>query len=251
MWRASLIALGLGLGLAWADPRAQLGTQLAAETQTIDTALATVTDKLAAAEALRVRRLRAAYLILRSRPPEDPEERMLYARRVAGARLLVERDAAERALLAHEADNLREARTVTIAATEKLPEIALPAELAAPVKGKIVRRFGTFEHERSHATLSRHGIELEGEDHAPVAAPADGTVRYAGAIRGLDHGVVLDHGGYLTIVARLSELSLPVGTHVARGDRVGRATRRRVYLEVRVKLGPGGLPIDPEPLLVQ
>ena len=74
-------------------------------------------------------------------------------------------------------------------------------------------------------------------------------MRYAGPIRGLDHGVILDHGDYLTVIAKLGELTLPIGTHVARGDRLGRAAHHRVYLEVRAKIGPGGLPIDPEPLL--
>ena len=104
-------------------------------------------------------------------------------------------------------------------------------------------------HERSKATLSRRGLDFETERSAPAWAPADGVVRYAGPIRGLDHGVILDHGGYLTVVAKLAALSIPVGTRVARGDRVGHAARHRVYLEVRAKVTPGGLPIDPEPLL--
>jgi septal ring factor EnvC (AmiA/AmiB activator) len=74
-------------------------------------------------------------------------------------------------------------------------------------------------------------------------------VRYAGPIRGLDQGVILDHGGYLTVIAKLGEVALPVGAPIAAGDRIGRAARHRVYFELRIKLGPGGLPIDPEPLL--
>jgi len=76
-------------------------------------------------------------------------------------------------------------------------------------------------------------------------------VRYAGPIRGLDHGVILDHGDYVTVLGKLGDLALPVGMHLARGTRIGRAARHRVYFEVRVKLGPGGLPIDPEPLLLR
>jgi septal ring factor EnvC (AmiA/AmiB activator) len=63
--------------------------------------------------------------------------------------------------------------------------------------------------------------------------------------------VILDHGDYLTIVAKLAPLSIPVGTHVARGDRLGHAAQYRVYLEVRAKVAPGGIPIDPEPLLAK
>ena len=60
--------------------------------------------------------------------------------------------------------------------------------------------------------------------------------------------MILDHGAYVTVVGKLAEVALPVGAPIAAGDRIGRAARHRVYLEVRVKLGPGGLPIDPEPL---
>ena len=59
----------------------------------------------------------------------------------------------------------------------------------------------------------------------------------------------IHHGAYLTVIAKLGEVALPIGASIAAGDRLGRAARHRVYVEVRVKLGPGGLPIDPEPLL--
>jgi septal ring factor EnvC (AmiA/AmiB activator) len=84
-----------------------------------------------------------------------------------------------------------------------------------------------------------------------VVCPADGTVRYAGPIRGLDHGIVVDHGDYYTIVGKLAELAIPAGTKLVRGDRIGHPARQRVYFEVRVKVGPGGLPIDPQPLLAR
>jgi septal ring factor EnvC (AmiA/AmiB activator) len=106
-------------------------------------------------------------------------------------------------------------------------------------------------HERSKATLSRRGIDLEVDDHRPVTAPAAGTVRYAGPIRGLDQGVIIDHGTFVTVLAKLSDVALPIGTRLAAGDRIGRAARHRVYLEVRIKLGPGGMPLDPEPLLTK
>jgi len=57
-------------------------------------------------------------------------------------------------------------------------------------------------------------------------------------------------GGALHIVAPEGE-TLPVGAPIAAGGRLGRAARHRVYFEVRIKLGPGGFPIDPEPLLAK
>lgn len=227
-------------------PRAVLARQLADETASIERALAAVGDKLAGAERARTLRLAAAIRAARAAPGDDAAA---VARRRAAARVLLERDRGERALLADEAVRLRGARDRVAEEVARLPAIALPDQLARPAPGKIVRHFGMLAHERSGATLSRRGIDLDVDEHGPVVAPAAGTVRYAGPIRGLDHGVIVDCGDYLTVIAKLADLALPVGAPIAAGDRLGRAARHRVYLEVRVKLGPGGLPIDPEPLL--
>jgi septal ring factor EnvC (AmiA/AmiB activator) len=232
------------------DPHTALATQLAAETETLAKTISTVDDKLKTSDRVRLHRLHAALRTLHAplSIAATADERMAVARRRAAARLLLERDQHERALLADEAAHLADARKVTVAATERTATVTLPESLVAPAKGTIARHFGEFIHERSKATLSRRGVDLEVEEHAPAIAPADGVVRYAGVIRGLDHGVILDHGDYLTVIAKLGELMLPVGTHVAKGDRLGRAAHHRVYVEVRAKIGPGGLPIDPEPL---
>jgi murein hydrolase activator len=233
------------------DPHAQLTEQLTAELDTIEQASSIVGDKLAAANAQRLRRIRAAYRILRAplTTKSTDGDRMASARRRAAARLLLERDGAERKLLASEQAQLTTARTTKISATTQIPTLVLPESIGRPCKGEIARRFGIYEHERSRAKLSRRGLDFETAKSAAANAPADGVVRYAGPIRGLDHGVIIDHGDYLTIVAKLAELTIPVGTRVSRGDRLGRAARYRVYLEVRAKAAPGGIPIDPEPLL--
>lgn len=232
------------------DPRARLAGQLGDEAKTIDKTIATVDGKLAEADRVRLERLRAAYRLLRAplRSSATAAERMAAARRRGAARLLVDRDAAERGLLADETQHLKDAQARTAIDVQKVATITLPEALARPVKGSVVRTFGTLEHERSKALLSRRGIDLEVETHANVAAMADGTVRYAGPIRGLDQGVIVDHGDFYTVVAKLDDLVVPVGAPIHRGDRIGHAARYRVYVEVRVKLGPGGLPIDPEPL---
>jgi murein DD-endopeptidase MepM/ murein hydrolase activator NlpD len=251
---------GASPGPAPVAPRIQdvLARQLDDEAAAVDRALAAVADKLAAAELTRDHRLRAAVRALHPAPGDDA---MIAARRRAAARLLLDRDGGERALLVDEDALLHAARARITGDVARLASFALPGAqpgelagplpgaLARPAPGAIVRHFGALEHERSRATLSRRGIDIEVADHVPVTAPAAGTVRYAGPIRGLDHGVILDHGGYLTVVAKLSEVALLVGAPIATGDKIGRAARHRVYLEVRIKLGPGGLPIDPEPLL--
>lgn len=236
-----------------AEARGALADQIAAELATLDKTLAIVDSKLSDAEAARHRRVRAAYRILRGALPSTatPSDRMASARRRAAARLLLERDREERDLLANELDQLKAARETTLRAEAQVPAVVLPTSLLPPVRGTIARTFGTIVHDRSRARLARRGLDFEVEASAAVVAPADGTVRYAGPIRGLDDGVILDHGDFFTIVAKLGDLVIPVGTKVQRGDRIGRAARHRVYLEVRAKVGPGGLPIDPQPLLAR
>lgn len=236
------------LAVAPRAPHDALAVQLDDETAATDRAIAVVVDRLAAAQVTRSKRLRAAYRLIHAAPGGDA---MGEARLRAAARLLLDRDGGERALLADEIAQLRAAHDRIARDAARLPSITLPDGLAPPAPGKIARHFGTLEHERSKATLSRRGIDIEVDDRSAVTAPAAGTVRYTGPIRGLDQGVIIDHGSYVTVLAKLAEIALPVGAPLAAGDRVGRAVRHRVYFEVRVKLGPGGLPIDPEPLLAR
>ena len=245
MWRASLVLVFVTT--AAADTRDQLAQQLTDEATSVDTALAMVIEKLQAVDTDRTKRLAAAYRTMKT----HASDAMTVARRRAAARMLVGRDLEERTLLAGEVSELRAARVKLTAEVARVPEIVLPADLARPAKGSIARRFGTLVHERTKATLSRRGIDIEVEAKSPIIATADGIVRYAGPIRGLDKGIIIDHGSFFTVIAKLGEVAVPIGVPVKRGDRVGRAARHRAYVEVRVKIGPSGLPIDPEPLFAR
>lgn len=218
-------------------------------------ARATVDAKLADDVAERERRARAAYKVLRTGSAPawvEPEERLATARRRTAARWLLARDRREVELLAAEAVALADAEARLVADRGAVDTIPLPpAELDVPARGAIVRRFGALRHDASKATLSRRGLDLETAERAEVRPVADGVVRYAGPIRGLDHGLVIEHAGFWTVLGKLDPPAVAAGDRVTRGQVVGRAARRRVYLEVRVPLGPGGLPIDPEPLFAQ
>ncbi len=229
------------------DPRPALAAQLAGEAEAIDKALAAVKTKLSDADAVRARRLHAAYRLIRDARPSRGD--MATVRRRAAAQLLLARDHAERTLLADEATQLAAAATRVASEVAKVSDVVMPVAVTRPARGAIARKFGSLVHDKSKATLSRRGVDFDVEARAEAVAPGDGIIRYAGIIRGLDEGVVIDHGDYFTVVAKLADLAVPVGAKVLRGDRIGRAARQRVYLEVRVKLATGGLPIDPEPLL--
>lgn len=243
-------------------PRApgELRPLLSAQRAAAARAFGQVEAKRVDAERIRAARARAAYKLLRgagSPLAVTPERRMAVARSRATARLLLARDRAEVAALAEESGLLDGAvarldRDLAAAATVAAPA---PGSLLRPADGPIVRRFGTLIHEPTRTTLARRGVDLEVEAAASVVAPAAATVRYAGPIRGLDHGVILDAGGTILVIAKLAPptpdlaRSLVPGASVARGAALGNPARRRVYLEVRLPIGPGGTPVDPEPLL--
>lgn len=256
---AGLVIAATSLALAEPNPPASAPVELrtaviahfAAETESIRTAIAAVDGKLRAGDVARAHRLGAAVRSLRARVPDDisPDERMVAARRSAATKLLLTRDAAERRLLLDELRQLRIDASRIAMVSLQAATIPLPNRISRPARGLIGRRFGAYVHERTKATLSRRGVDFEVAPRGAAVAPADGVVRFAGAIRGLDRGVIVDHGNFLTVVAKLGDVTAPVGSRVAEGDHLGSAADRHVYLEVRVKLGPGGLAIDPEPIL--
>ncbi len=224
---------------------------LAAQLASASRAHGQVEAKRAERAAARQQRLRIAYKLLRgagSPLTVAPERRMAVARSRATARLLLARDQAEVTQLADEA-RLLAAAIARIERDRAVPLMAVPVPLARPVAGAVARRFGTVVHERSGAILARRGVDFDVLADADVVAPAAGVIRYAGPIRGLDHGVIIDHGGYWTVIAKLAPVAFAPDVPVARGGRIGHPLKRRVYLEVRLGVGPGGTPVDPEPLL--
>lgn len=231
--------------------RRAVTAHFAAETASVRNAIAVVQKKLEDGDTVRGRRLLAAARLLRGHVPRDasPEEQLVAARRAAAAGLLLTRDAAERRLLLDELTELgSDAIRIAINALQA-EVVSLPSRLSRPTSGSIARGFGAYVHKPTTARLSHRGIEFAVEPRAPVVAPTDGVVRFAGTLRGFDRAVIIDHGHFLSVLAKLGEALVPVGARVGEGDHVGRAADRHVYFEVRVKLGPGGLPIDPEPLL--
>ncbi len=235
------------------DVRGYLRAQLAAQAEVAARTAAFDADKRDARAAARAGRARAAYKLLRggaARLWVEPGERMATARRRAAARHILADDRAEIAILSDELLRVLAGSIEVGAARAAIETAPMPdAPLAWPAPGEVVRRFGTFVHEDSKATLSRHGLDLEVADHAEAHAMADGVVRYAGPIRGLDQGVIVDHGAVWSVIAKLGTPVVRIGQRVARGEVLGAAARRRLYLELRVPVGRGGMPIDPEPRL--
>lgn len=85
-----------------------------------------------------------------------------------------------------------------------------------------------------------------------VGAMAEGTVRFAGTMRGFGNVVWIDHGGsILSVYAHLSTIHVREGQRIGRGELLGLsgqsgdATGPHLHFEV----WQGGIEVDPVPLL--
>ncbi|MDR3513961.1 MAG: peptidoglycan DD-metalloendopeptidase family protein [Caulobacteraceae bacterium] len=119
-----------------------------------------------------------------------------------------------------------------------------PKPFVQPVPGAPARRFGDLEPGgRAHA----EGWTWRAGAGAPVLAPAQGVVEYAGPLK--DWGLVLIlrlGGGYHLVLAGLESVATAPGRMVAAGQPVGRMADKGqsgsdLYFEIR----RNGAPVDP------
>jgi murein DD-endopeptidase MepM/ murein hydrolase activator NlpD len=112
-------------------------------------------------------------------------------------------------------------------------------QLAWPVHGLLVSRFGTRGGER------HDGIDIAAPEGSPVTAAAPGVVIFSGEQRGYGNLAVIDHGrGEATVYAHCEKVLVAQGEPVTRGQviarvgRTGRATGPHLHFEVREHAQP-------------
>jgi len=257
------LALVLALGLSSAAALASTGIEESPDevVAAFDAQLDAIaqTDELLAqkyhAQATELeRRMRAAYKIMRSGWAPlwvDPERRAAVAQRRALVVRALARTVDELAQLRGDITAAARARSYLEDAREAAwnATAPAPASLHRPVApGTMVQDFGIHTL-AGGVRLTRRGIELDSTAGAPVQAVAAGVVRHAGPVRGLGNAVIVAHDGFVSVVARLGEVTTQRGARVGRGDALAVAQGDRVYLEIRLDVGGGGYPVDPGPLL--
>jgi septal ring factor EnvC (AmiA/AmiB activator) len=122
----------------------------------------------------------------------------------------------------------------------------LRGQLAWPVEGRLVARFG----ETRSGTVKWEGVLVSAERGTPVRAVYQGRVLYADYLPGLGLLTIVDHGdGYLSLYGHNDRLYKAAGERVsagepiaAAGDSGGRA-KPELYFEIR----KAGKPVDPRP----
>ena len=99
------------------------------------------------------------------------------------------------------------------------PQPKAPFAYALPVSAPVVEGLGAV----NDSGVRSRGITFAAARGAPVTAPADGLVRFAGPFRDYDGVLILDHGGgWMSLIVNVSS-ELKVGDKVRLGDPVGRA----------------------------
>ncbi len=117
------------------------------------------------------------------------------------------------------------------------PFVEQRGELAPPVDGEVLSRFG---ESYGGGSLSRQGILLGAETGTPVHAIHGGQVVFANWFRGLGLLVVVDHGeGYVSLYGGNEALAVAAGdwidsrTIIATSG-IGSGNRPGVYFEIRL-----------------
>jgi septal ring factor EnvC (AmiA/AmiB activator) len=126
---------------------------------------------------------------------------------------------------------------------------ALRGTLEPPVAGgKVTSPFGTAVHPRFKTRVPHPGWDIEAELGADIRSVLDGTVAYAGWMRGYGLTAIVDHGGgLLSIYAHASVLLVEAGERVTTGHLLGKVGDTGslrgpfLYFELRVD----GEPADP------
>jgi septal ring factor EnvC (AmiA/AmiB activator) len=129
---------------------------------------------------------------------------------------------------------------------------ALRGKLPRPVKGLVEVGFGKVVNPRFNTVTVQKGLDIRAPAGTPVRAVADGTVAYAGSLRGYGNLLILDHGdGFHTLMAHLATVTPELGAAVTAGDVVGEVgdtgSLKGAYLYFEVR--KAGQAVDPAPWL--
>ena len=96
-------------------------------------------------------------------------------------------------------------------------------DYCTPVDGPISSGFGYRDHPVEGEERFHYGVDIAAPDGSDVCCFADGTVKAVGESSSYGKYVIVTHaGGYETLYAHCSAISVSSGTEVRRGDTLGK-----------------------------
>jgi murein hydrolase activator len=120
--------------------------------------------------------------------------------------------------------------------------------LNMPVRGKIIRFFGSYKNNKFNVTNFCSGIDISAKRGEQVTAVGDGKIIYSSWFKGYGNMIIIDHGSsYYTLYAHLQEVFKTKGDEIKTGEVIatvgdtGSLTGPNLHFEVRHH----GKPVDP------
>ncbi|MEO9872582.1 murein hydrolase activator EnvC family protein [Ekhidna sp.] len=143
------------------------------------------------------------------------------------------------------------ASTAEAASTAELTRLfeSKKNNLTWPVgSGFIASKFGKQPHPvLKRITIINDGVGIQTEKGSSVKAVFDGEVTLIGTIQGKNNIVVIRHGNYLTVYARLKTINVKKGQRVRANDIIGEVyTDRDGISEIEFQVYKGTTKLNPE-----
>jgi septal ring factor EnvC (AmiA/AmiB activator) len=217
-----------------------LGDQLSQKRKNAETSLLKLRQ-----EAEKLEALMAAIMSVDTTGPSAPEEGLIETPGVSEAKTPRE----EPTVRTPEPSDVQ----VVPATIQLVPGglFASTIRISAPVKGKVVQKFGKVKVTDFADMIFSKGLEFSAEVGSEVLAVQAGKVAFVGTLPGYETVVVVDHGSRsYSLYGRLGKSVVRSGQMLVQEQSVGvtgepDAKGRNFYFEVR----KNGTPVDPERIL--
>lgn len=243
----------------------QVRISLITEQETFDTASLELADERASLNQL-LQSKQAAEAEIRAQAAQEAAALATLSRQAAGLKDLIARlEARARSRTPAPRPDLATPDTQAVSNTQtRIASLAGPlfstsrGLIRPPVEGVSLRGYGVNDD----AGGTTQGITLETRPGAPVTAPFDGRIAFAGPFRRYGQLLILEVGeGYHLLLAGLARIDGIVGQNVLAGEPVGTmgesspindpqalgSTKPTLYIELR----RNGNPVDPRPWFVE
>ena len=100
--------------------------------------------------------------------------------------------------------------------------VSSKGKLPWPVSGKVIETFGDHAHPTLKGVVTtNNGIEILSKPNAEVKAVYKGAVKAIFPIPGLEKVVLMSHGEYYTVYARLAKVTVKIGESIETGKVIG------------------------------
>ncbi len=120
--------------------------------------------------------------------------------------------------------------------------------LPPPVVGTITTNFGRNITQKFGITTFQNGIDIATKPGTEVHAIQDGSIAFAGVLRGYGNMVIIDHGGeYYSLSSRIAKLRTEEGVKVKSGQTIGTMGNTQGLLAegLHFEIRHGTKPLDP------